>query len=75
MTTPYPGAFTNIDGKKLFIWWATPLPAAGGIPGQVMSADPLRVSTGNGSLEIVNYEWEDEEEDDLNVGQVLGSIN
>jgi hypothetical protein len=40
-----------------------------------MSVDPLRVATGNGSLEVVNYEWEDEDERDLNIGQVLGSIN
>jgi hypothetical protein len=37
-----------------------------------MSVDPLRVATGNGSLEVVNYEWEDEVEGELNVGQVLG---
>jgi methionyl-tRNA formyltransferase len=25
VTHPYPGAFTSLDGRKLFIWWATPV--------------------------------------------------
>jgi methionyl-tRNA formyltransferase len=74
VTNPYPGAFTSADGKKLFIWWAKPIPGQGGAPGQVLSTDPLIVAAGSGSLEIVNWEWEDEDEErGLNVGQVLGS--
>ncbi|MGC1455421.1 MAG: formyltransferase [Nitrospirota bacterium] len=75
VTNPYPGAFTTVNGKKLFIWWATPLPGSGETPGQVLSVDPLKVATGNGILEVVNHEWEDETEGELNVGQILGSIN
>ncbi len=73
VTQPYPGAFTTADGKKLLIWWAKPLSGAGGPPGQVLSVDPLIIGTGSGSLEVVNYEWEDEDTPELNRGQVLGS--
>jgi methionyl-tRNA formyltransferase len=79
VTQPYPGAFTEAGGKKLFIWWAKPVREQGGTPGQVLSLDPLLVAAGSGSLEIVNMEWEDAEEDDspaqtpaLKIGQVLG---
>jgi methionyl-tRNA formyltransferase len=73
VTQPYPGAFTDVDGKRLFIWWATPLAGAGGTPGQVISLDPLRVATGNGVLEIVNWEWEDDDTRELREGEMLGS--
>lgn len=74
VTQPYPGAFTFADGKKLYIWWAKPIPGQSGTPGQVLSTDPLVVAAGSGSLEVVNWEWEDENEDrELRVGQVLGN--
>jgi methionyl-tRNA formyltransferase len=73
VTNPYPGAFTMVNGKKLFIWWATPLPGSGETPGQVLSVDPLKVATGNGILEVVNHEWEDEVDGELNADQVLGT--
>jgi methionyl-tRNA formyltransferase len=73
VTQPYPGAFTDVDGKRLFIWWAKPVAGPGGNPGQVVSLDPLLIATGSGSLELVNYEWEDEEERELKMGQMLGS--
>ncbi len=73
VTQPYPGAFTEVDGKRLLIWWANALPGAGGAPGQVISGDPLRVATGNGVLEIVNWEWEDDETRELREGEMLGS--
>ncbi len=73
VTQPYPGAFTDVDGKKLFIWWAKPVPGPGGTPGQIVSTDPLIVATGSGNLELINWEWEDEEEErGLIIGQVLG---
>jgi methionyl-tRNA formyltransferase len=74
VTQPYPGAFTEVDGKKLFIWWAKPVPGPGGTPGQIVSTDPLIVATGSGDLELINWEWEDEEDTrELNKGQVLGA--
>jgi methionyl-tRNA formyltransferase len=74
VTHPYPGAFTEVEGKKLFIWWAKPAPGLGGTPGQLISTDPLLVATGAGNLEVINWEWEEEEETrELNAGQVLGA--
>ena len=73
LTQPYPGAFTQVDGNKLFIWWAKPLKESGGTPGQVISTDPLIIAAGSGSLEIVNYEWEDEAARELTAGRILGT--
>ena len=75
VTQPYPGAFTTVNGRKLLIWWATPVKAAPGSPGQVLSSDPLIVACGDGGLEVLNAEWEDEGDDEvqLDQGQVLGA--
>ncbi len=75
VTQPYPGAFTDVDGERMFIWWAKPLKEPGGQPGEILSLDPLRVAAGSGCLELVNYEWEDEDTHELKMGQVLGGIN
>jgi len=72
VTNPYPGAFTDVDGKRLMVWWAKPLPGPGGTPGEVLSVDPLIVAAGSGRLELVNYEWDDEEDRELSKGQMLG---
>jgi methionyl-tRNA formyltransferase len=78
VTHPYPGAFTMAAGNKLLIWWARPVKDIIGIPGQVVSVNPLRVATGNGGLEIVNLQWEGKREEasagdhGLEVGQILG---
>lgn len=79
VTHPYPGAFTDIDGNKLYIWRARPIKDAGGTPGQVISVDPLRVATGSGSLELLSLQWERIAEEEvsagthgLEAGEVLG---
>jgi methionyl-tRNA formyltransferase len=79
VTHPYPGAFTDVDGRKLFIWWARPLDGSGGKPGQVLSVNPLRVSTGNGVLEILKLQWDGMQEVKVDTGthglttqQILG---
>ena len=79
VTHPYPGAFTEVNGKRLFIWEAKPLGRGEGRPGTVLSIDPLRVATGSGSLEITRYQWEGDHEEaatdvthDLRAGTVLG---
>ena len=79
VTHPYPGAFTETGGKRLFIWQAKPLGRGQGKPGTVLSIDPLRVATGSGSIEITRYQWEGDHEEaaadvthDLRVGMVLG---
>lgn len=79
VTHPYPGAFTEVNGKRLFIWEAKPLGRGEGRSGTVLSIDPLRVATGLGSLEITRYQWEGDHEEaaadvthDLRAGSVLG---
>ena len=78
VTHPYPGAFTTLNGKKLVLWWAQPAEGSGR-PGEVLSLDPLRVAAGSGCIEIVNGEWEDDQDDSddgslgLSVGQLLGT--
>ncbi len=69
VTHPYPGAFTSLDGKKLFIWWGRPLaeptsPGAGP-PGEVVAFLPgegLLVATGSGHFLIEQAQWEGEPE-------------
>ena len=46
VTHPYPGAFTDVDGRRLFVWWAEPRMDSVGAPGQVLSVNPLRVAAG-----------------------------
>jgi methionyl-tRNA formyltransferase len=81
VTHPYPGAYTEVDGRKLYIWWALPHAQGGGVPGEILSSRPLRVATGNGSLEIINLQWQNAKEQDavadthgLAVGQRLGTV-
>jgi methionyl-tRNA formyltransferase len=78
VTHPYPGAFTDVDGRQLHIWWALPRDEGGGQPGEVLSAVPLRVAAGRGSLEVLRLQWVGGEEQDaaaagLAVGRVLGA--
>ena len=65
VTHPYPGAFTYLKGRKLFVWKADPKDGNGGVaPGKVVSSDPLMVSTGKGTLKLLRVQLEGEEEMD-----------
>ncbi|MBI5783715.1 MAG: formyltransferase [Gammaproteobacteria bacterium] len=57
VTHPYPGAFTDVDGRRLFIWWAEPRSDCSGMPGEVVSVTPLRVAAGAGCIEIRQWQW------------------
>lgn len=61
VTDPYPGAFTEIGGARLMVWWAEPdSPATrgrSGAPGEILSLAPLVVATGDGALELTKIEW------------------
>ncbi len=61
VTDPYPGAFTEVGGGRLMVWWAEPdSPATAGRrgrPGEVLGVDPLTVATGDGALELTRTEW------------------
>jgi methionyl-tRNA formyltransferase len=77
LTHPYPGAFTDVEGRRFFVWWAEPRPDGAGRPGQVVSVAPLRVATGQGCLEITKWQWRGAPEQEggahgLRTGQVLG---
>jgi len=76
VTIPYPGAFTFVDGKKLFIWWAKPVAGKSGTAaGQVLSSNPLVIAAGTGAVEVLNAEWDGDDEEDvqLKAGQIAGT--
>lgn len=61
VTDPYPGAFTDVGGSRLMLWWAEPdspaTLARTGRPGEILSLTPFVVATGDGALEITRHEW------------------
>jgi methionyl-tRNA formyltransferase len=63
VTHPYPGAFTFLEGYKIFIWQAWPV-AGKGRAGEIVSDSPLRVGTGDGLLEILALQMESGAEQD-----------
>ena len=63
VTRPYPGAFTFLQERKVFLWETFPLSGAQGKqPGRVVSLSPLRVETGEGILEVRDGEFAPEED-------------
>ena len=77
VTHPYPGAFTEIDGRRLFVWWARPLATGHGLPGEILSAAPLTIGCGRGSIEVAEWQWQDaaphrDDTHGLPVGAVFG---
>jgi methionyl-tRNA formyltransferase len=75
VTDPYPGAFTDVGGARLMIWWAEPdSPATQGkraAPGEIISTAPLVVATGDGALELTRTEWRGPAAPVLQAGQRL----
>ncbi len=63
VTRPFPGAFTDVRGARLVVWWARVLPASHvpseATPGQVLSTAPLRIATADGALELTDVSWVD----------------
>ena len=68
VTHPYPGAFTSLAGRKLYIWNGRPLAApaaAPDAPGRITLALPgegLLVATGDGHFLITQAQWQGEPE-------------
>jgi len=61
LTHPYPGSFSTLEGRRLFVWSATQGPAgAAGPPGLILGARDraLLVATGEGSLALDRVQWE-----------------
>jgi methionyl-tRNA formyltransferase len=63
VTHPFPGAFTESGGKKVFIWKALPEEGSGE-PGKKVSEHPLLIGTGSGLLHILRLQPEGESERD-----------
>lgn len=75
VTHPYPGAFTFLDGKRLYIWKALPEKAARqGAPGAIASVHPLVVETGDGTLRILSLQFEDGHEMDADAFAAANNI-
>lgn len=56
VTHPYPGAFTEHEGERLWIWWAEVASGeASGVPGDILGVDPggIVVATGEGKLRLL----------------------
>jgi methionyl-tRNA formyltransferase len=76
---PYPGAFTELGRRRLMVWRARPasvsLDLAGAQAGQVLSASPAVVATGEGAVELVEASWADAAPGEtwrLKPGDILG---
>jgi methionyl-tRNA formyltransferase len=61
VTHPYPGAFSNLDDRKVIIWSAWPVEGSGA-PGRIVSQRPFLVGTGEGLLEIRSLQAGDGDE-------------
>jgi methionyl-tRNA formyltransferase len=63
VTHPYPGAFTFLEGKKLFIWKAQFEEALHNAPcGTVISTNPLLIATEHGALRPASLQLDGESE-------------
>lgn len=87
VTDPYPGAFVDVGGARLMVWWAETdsrevqrllgRPTSAGpakskpLPGEVLSVAPLVVATAEGALELTKTEWRGAPAPTLRVGQRL----
>lgn len=75
VTDPYPGAFTEVGGARLMVWWAEPVSIATvnrrGRPGEVLSLDPLVVASADGALELTRVEWRGAPRPTLALGHIL----
>lgn len=61
LTHPYPGAFSEIRGRKFYVWWGKsvdlPVSDVPRPPGQLVSIDPLVVATKTAGFCIEKLEW------------------
>jgi methionyl-tRNA formyltransferase len=83
VTDPYPGAFTDVAGARLMVWWAeidspavhAAMNARGDAknhrPGEIMSVAPLVVATGDRAIELTKFEWRGSKVPVLHVGMRL----
>lgn len=65
LTHPYPGAFTCLNGRQLFVWAAREsCDQRGGKPGEILAVLPhgVLVATGSGALLLNRVAWQDSAE-------------
>ena len=79
LSSPYPGAFTTLDGKELIVWRARPIGkvsiALENEPGQILQIagdGAFLVATGDGLMMVDEYSFEGSM-DELVAGKVLTS--
>jgi len=72
VTHPYPGAFTFLEGKKLYIWAASVVDVNQAPAGSVISVRPFVVGCGEGALHIDDWELEGGSRAGLQAGTRLG---
>jgi methionyl-tRNA formyltransferase len=74
VTDPYPGAFVDVGGSRLLVWWAEPRPPTPrqppAQPGEIVSLQPLVVAAADGALELTRIEWRGTPPE-LRLGQML----
>ena len=73
VTHPYPGAFSFAGDRKYIFWKVSRAENTGGIPGTIISTDPLLISCGQGSV-CVEY-GQSEEGIYMNGPQLAGQMN
>lgn len=65
VTHPFPGAFTELDGRKLYIWKArikdNCLPQFS--PGTLVTCEPMMFAAADGMIELVRWQFDGEEEE------------
>jgi methionyl-tRNA formyltransferase len=72
VTHPYPGAFSNLDDRKVIIWSAWPVEGSGA-PGRIVSQRPFLVGTGEGLLEIRSLQAGDG--DEVSAADFITNVN
>lgn len=73
VTYPYPGAFSFVGGRKYIFWKVSRAANTGGIPGTIISTDPLLISCGQSSV-CVEY-GQSEDGIYMNGPQLAGQMN
>lgn len=57
VTHPYPGAFTELRGRRFYIWWGAPTEGRSAAAGTVINASPLTIACGSGAFEVREWQW------------------
>lgn len=56
VTRPYPGAFFEVDGERIYVWWARAAPARAAAPGCMANEDGrVYVGCKGGAVELIDF--------------------